>query len=122
MQEQTALSSTSTVQAPQSPASQPTLVPMSPRFSRRTLDNRRPGEVKTFTARPFTLKARSTSRLRVSMAGEGLMAEPPRKHPERGEPASESRHVGRPRWRVHRQSAKGKRGGRRARGKKVHDP
>src|SRR5579872_1560178 len=48
--------SSSTVQAPQSPASHPTLVPLSPRFSRSTFDSRSTGLTANSTACPFTVK------------------------------------------------------------------
>src|SRR5579862_665364 len=44
----------STVQAPQSPASHPTLVPVSPRSSRKTRDRRRVPQAFTSAGRPFT--------------------------------------------------------------------
>src|ERR1700730_9166230 len=53
-QAQTGSPSTRTVQAPQSPASQPTLVPVSPRCSRSTLERRSTGETKALTLLPFT--------------------------------------------------------------------
>src|SRR5712691_244982 len=109
MQEQTASPSTSTVPAPQSPASQPTLVPVSPRFSRRTLDKRRAGEVETFTARPFTLKAIATPALLVSTADRALTVGPPRTHAKPGELASGWRRAGRLRSRAHRQWVRGMR-------------
>ena len=56
-QAQTGLPSTSTVQAPQSPASQPTLVPVSRNSSRKTCDNRLTGGTDTLTAAPLTSKA-----------------------------------------------------------------
>ena len=43
-----------TVQAPQSPASHPTFVPVSPRSSRSTRESRRVPGAATSTARPFT--------------------------------------------------------------------
>ena len=46
--------SSRTVHAPQSPASQPTFVPVSPRSSRRTSDRRRIGSTATRDARPLT--------------------------------------------------------------------
>ena len=56
-QAQTCSPSSSTVQAPQSPALQPTLVPVRPRSSRSTSASRRNGAASTATARPFTVKA-----------------------------------------------------------------
>ena len=58
-QAQTGSPSTSTVQAPQSPASQPTLVPVSRSSSRSTGDSRRSGGTSTETAAPLTSKAMS---------------------------------------------------------------
>jgi len=54
---QTGSPSSSTVQAPQSPASHPTLVPVSPSSSRSTRESRCTGELETVTARPFTRNA-----------------------------------------------------------------
>ncbi|OWK20273.1 hypothetical protein AJ88_32395 [Mesorhizobium amorphae CCBAU 01583] len=56
-QAQTGSPSTSTVQAPQSPASQPTLVPVSRKSSRSTEERRRTGGTKTLTAAPLTSKS-----------------------------------------------------------------
>ena len=56
-QAQTACPSSWTVQAPQSPASHPTFVPVSARSSRRTSESRRIGGVATVTARPLTRNA-----------------------------------------------------------------
>src|SRR3989442_13771879 len=55
-QAQTGSPSTKTVQAPQSPASQPTLVPVSPRLLRSPLDSRSTGGTETVTPHPFTEK------------------------------------------------------------------
>ena len=56
-QEQTGSPSSRTVQAPQSPASQPTLVPVNPRDSRRTLDRRSRGETEADTFLPLSENA-----------------------------------------------------------------
>src|SRR5258708_7851930 len=53
-QEQTGSPSIRTVHAPQSPASQPTLVPVRPRFSRSTRERRCSGLVMTETSRSLT--------------------------------------------------------------------
>src|SRR5262249_47586672 len=53
-QEQTGCPSSRTVHAPQSPASQPTLVPVSPRCSRRILDSLSAGGAEIAARRPFT--------------------------------------------------------------------
>src|SRR5690606_35820992 len=49
--------STRTVQAPQSPASQPILVPVSPSSSRSTLDSLRRGGTRSETGASFTLRS-----------------------------------------------------------------
>src|SRR5260370_17674168 len=54
---QTGSPSNRTVQAPQSPASHPTLVPVSLSSSRSTRDSRCNGELETHTTRPFTRNA-----------------------------------------------------------------
>ncbi len=54
MQAQTWRPSSRTVQAPQSPALQPTLVPVSPRSSRSTSASRRTGSTWTSTRRPLS--------------------------------------------------------------------
>ena len=56
-QAQTGSSSSMTVQAPQSPASQPTFVPVRCSSSRSTDDNRRTGGTSTETAAPLTVKS-----------------------------------------------------------------
>ena len=56
-QAQTGSPSSNMVQAPQSPASHPTLVPVKPSSSRRTRDSRCDGELVTTTLRPFTRNA-----------------------------------------------------------------
>ena len=53
-----------TVQAPQSPASQPIFVPVRPSCSRRTRESRRVGGAVTETSRPFT---RRVCRMLVSV-------------------------------------------------------
>ena len=55
-QAQTGSPSSSTVQAPQSPASQPTLVPVSRRWSRSTAESRVTGWTDTETGAPLTSK------------------------------------------------------------------
>ena len=62
-QEQTGCPSNKTVQAPQSPASQPTFVPVRPKRSRRTRDSRSAGGTATDTLRPLTTKLRSACAL-----------------------------------------------------------
>src|SRR5262249_53465954 len=52
--------SSKTVHAPQSPASQPTLVPVSPRFSRRTRERRCHAGQETVTFCPLTENASET--------------------------------------------------------------
>src|SRR5690606_11432650 len=56
-QAQTGAPSTRTVQAPQSPASQPILVPVSPSSSRSTLDSLRRGGTQSETGASFTLRS-----------------------------------------------------------------
>ena len=56
MQEQTWRPSSSTVQAPQSPASQPTLVPVSESSSRNTWESRRIGSVRISAGLPLRVK------------------------------------------------------------------
>src|SRR3954452_213802 len=68
-QEQTGAPSTRTVQAPQSPASQPIFVPIRPRSSRKTCDRRFVAAAATRTSLPLTLNESSgaTSSMRVRL-------------------------------------------------------
>src|SRR6202521_862571 len=69
---QTGSPSNRTVQAPQSPASHPTLVPVNPSSSRSTRDSRCNGELETLTTRPFTRNAMNCAS--VSVLGSRVAA------------------------------------------------
>jgi hypothetical protein len=94
---QTGSPSNRTVHAPQSPASQPTFVPVNPRCSRKTRERRCAGGAAIETSRSFTTNL--TTHL-VSDAGAMLaITNSPHTHPERAEPDAKLRRVGKQPWR-----------------------
>ena len=104
-QAQTGSPSRSTVQAPQSPASQPTLVPVRPRSSRSSVDSRAHGAVRQRHLSPLT----SSGAGRRSCRHRRPRWTRPRVRPQRpasGRPAHAQRQAGIRLNRAHRRSAR----------------
>src|ERR1700687_1591403 len=103
---QTGSPSNSTVQAPQSPASHPTLVPVSPSSSRNTRDSRCHGELETATARPFTRNTIDCPSVAVLGSRVPAISRTPHRSSTPSALAAVMHPSGIRRWPAHRQSAR----------------
>ncbi len=103
-QAQTGSPSKRTVQAPQSPASHPTLVPVRFNSSRNTRESRCDGELDTTTLRPLTENAIVPVSTSACNSRVVAIRPPPRRHRVPVGPWSLRRRDGIQRWREHHRS------------------
>src|SRR6202795_4974256 len=103
---QTGSPSNRTVQAPQSPASHPTLVPVSPSPSRSTRGSRCNGELETTTSRPLTRNAMDCPPASALGSRVPAISPSPRTSSMPAALAAAKHPYGIPRWPAHHQSAR----------------